>query len=402
MSRSHPYYLLMSELLNRKETLQAWRAVTSAFLINGLVAGSFFSRVPDFKQSLELTNSQLGIALLFSAIGVLLALTVAGKITAKYGSAPTAFIATLALALALPVVALSFNLYFFCFALALQGGFLALQDVSMNTHAITLEQASGNRYMSKFHGIFSLGALAGGFLGGVFSEAGITLVQHALVILILIILITFIFKNSWLSASMDQQELSKEQHKRKPAIFWLVGLLGLCAAIGEGAAGDWGGILARDTFGASPFLSAMPYVVFSFTMVVGRLSGDYLAHKFGPARLITSGGVIAGAGLIIGLLVGGIVGVVIGWLALGLGLSTVIPMLFSEAGIIAKSKFENRYSPAEAIAMVSGIAYFGFLVGPPVIGFLADQLTLRWAMLLPGVLALVMAAVSASIFRSNK
>ena len=84
-------------------------------------------------------------------------------------------------------------------------------------------------------------------------------------------------------------------------------------------------------------------------------------------------------------------GVIFGWLAAGIGLSTVIPMLFSQAGEIAKSRFEGQFAPSEGVAMVSGIAYFGFLVGPPTLGFLGDAIGLRWAMLVPAVLALVMA-----------
>lgn len=104
----------------------------------------------------------------------------------------------------------------------------------------------------------------------------------------------------------------------------------------KGAAGDWGAILARDTFDASPFISTLPYICFSAAMVFGRLLGDRAAHKFGPMNLIVGGGLIAGIGLSSGLLVGGIGGVIFGWLAAGIGLSTVIPMLFSQAGEIAK------------------------------------------------------------------
>ena len=127
----------------------------------------------------------------------------------------------------------------------------------------------------------------------------------------------------------------------KPKIIWIIGLLGCCAAIGEGAAADWGAILARDTFNASPFISTIPYLAFSITMVLGRFSGDYLAHKFGTKVLITGGGFIAGFGLLAGILFGGIYGIVFGWLALGVGLSIVIPMLFSEAGSIAKNNDEK-------------------------------------------------------------
>jgi MFS family permease len=400
-SRSLPYYLLVNELLERKVTLRVWRAVTSAFLINGFIVGSFVTRIPDFKESLKLSNSALGTALFCVALGVVGVLSIAGRATAKYGSSKVVFETTILAAITLPLVGYSPNFLVFCASLFLYGAFLAAQDVAMNTHAITLEHLSRNRYMSKFHGFFSLGALIGGFVGGLFAEAKISPFSQGLLICAGVLIVTFIFKSSWLPASADQIERQQGKRKRRPGIIWLIGLLGLCAAIGEGAAADWGAILARDTFNASPFISTIPYLAFSITMVLGRFSGDYLAHKFGTKSLITGGGFIAGIGVLSGLLVGGIGGIIFGWLALGVGLSIVIPMLFSEAGSIAKNKFDGQYSSAEAVATVSGIAYFGFLVGPPTLGFLGDLIGLRWAMMVPAILAISMVVAARPVLRNK-
>jgi MFS family permease len=124
-------------------------------------------------------------------------------------------------------------------------------------------------------------------------------------------------------------------------------------------------------------------------MVAGRLSGDFLAHKFGVVRLISVSGLIAGFGLTAGLLIGNIYGVILGWFLLGIGLSTVIPMMISATGTIANEKYPGQVSAAEGVALVTGVAYFGFVIGPPMIGFLSDSLTLRWAMLAPAVLAII-------------
>jgi MFS family permease len=179
-----------------------------------------------------------------------------------------------------------------------------------------------------------------------------------------------------------------------------MGLLGLAASIGEGSAGDWGGVLSRETFGASPFVSSLPYIAFSFTMVVGRFFGDQLAAKFGPHRILKAGGVFGGVGLAAGLLIGGSYGVIIGWFLFGTALSAVIPLLFSAAGSMANRRFAGSISPAEAVAMISGISYFGFILGPPLMGFLADAITLRWAMLVPAALAIAISA-SSKIFTSE-
>jgi MFS family permease len=366
-------------------------AITTAFIINGTMAGTFYSRIADIKEEFGLSNSALGFALLVVSIGVLVGLGFSGKQSAKRGSAPVTYFATYALGGAILLVGTANNYVTLCLTFLVLGACLAVQDVAMNSHAIVLEHEADKRYMSTFHAMFSLGALGGGVVGAWFSQQNIDLMRHVAFIAILVFIANFVVRNWFLPASLDQHPLEGKKKIKKPKLFLIVGLLGLCAAIGEGSAGDWGAILARDTFDATPFISTLPYICFSAAMVIGRLFGDRAASKYGPMNLIVGGGLIAGIGLGGGLLLGGIGGVIFGWLAAGIGLSIVIPMLFSQAGEIAKTRFEGQFAPSEGVAMVSGIAYFGFLVGPPTLGFLGDAIGLRWAMLVPAVLALIMA-----------
>jgi MFS family permease len=372
-------------------------AITTAFIINGSIAGTFYSRIADVKEEFGLSNSALGFALLVVSVGVLVGLGFSGKQSAKRGSAPVTFYATYALGASLLLVGAANNYLVLCLTFLVLGACLATQDVAMNSHAIVLEHEADKRYMSTFHAMFSLGALMGGVVGAWFSQHNIDLMRHVAFVAMLVFLANFFVRNWFLPAELDQHPLEGKKKIKKPRLFLIVGLLGLCAAIGEGSAGDWGAILARDTFDATPFISTLPYICFSAAMVIGRLFGDRAASKYGPIKLIVGGGLVAGIGLGGGLLVGGIGGVIFGWLAAGIGLSTVIPMLFSQAGEIAKNRFEGQFAPSEGVAMVSGIAYFGFLVGPPTLGFLGDAIGLRWAMLVPAVLALVMALGSRPI-----
>ena len=376
-------------------------AITTAFIINGSIAGTFYSRIADVKEEFGLSNSALGFALLVVSVGVLVGLGFSGKQSAKRGSAPVTFYATYALGASLLLVGAANNYLVLCLTFLVLGACLATQDVAMNSHAIVLEHEADKRYMSTFHAMFSLGALMGGVVGAWFSQHNIDLMRHVAFVAMLVFLANFFVRNWFLPAELDQHPLEGKKKIKKPRLFLIVGLLGLCAAIGEGSAGDWGAILARDTFDATPFISTLPYICFSAAMVIGRLFGDRAASKYGPIKLIVGGGLVAGIGLGGGLLVGGIGGVIFGWLAAGIGLSTVIPMLFSQAGEIAKNRFEGQFAPSEGVAMVSGIAYFGFLVGPPTLGFLGDAIGLRWAMLVPAVLALVMALGSRPILGSK-
>lgn len=376
---------------------RAHLGVTLSFLCLGLSAGNFVSRIPDLKSKLELSNSVLGLSLLMMSLGVLVALGPVGKSAAKYGSSRTLVIATTALILVAPFVGLANSALTLSISLFFFGMTVASQDVSMNTHGVTLEQKSGNRYMSRFHAFWSVGGLFGSIIGGLFAQAEIGVFPHFIFISLVISAISLYGSRLLLPADSDKHVYSEEDKaskKKRPPLILIMGLLGLAASIGEGSAGDWGGVLARETFGASAFVSTIPFIAFSFTMVVGRFFGDQLATKFGPNRILKVGGLIGGTGLAAGLIVGGTGGVIFGWFLFGAALSAVIPLLFSAAGSMANKRFAGSISPAEAVAMISGISYFGFIVGPPLMGFLADAITLRWAMLVPAVLAIIISASS--------
>jgi len=368
-------------------------AITATFITNGLVVGAFVARIPDIKRALDISNSTLSLCLLSSSLGVFAALPIAGRLCAKYGSSPVAFYGTLAMVAAWTLQSFTlFAVWAFALTAFLAGYTLATQDVAMNSHAVTLEHQSSLRLMSVFHGMFSVGGFAGGILGGVCSQLGLSYRVQTILICGAIIIIAFQVQKFWLPGSDDSHELEPGIKMHRPAIIWLFGLFGLCSTIGEGAVGDWGGVLTRETYDASPFVSAIPYVVFSATMIIGRFSGDRLATRFGAAKVLASGGLIASIGMFAGLLLNSTAGIIFGWFWMGVGLSVAIPLLFSAAGSMASNRFAGQMAPAQAVAMVSGISYFGFIVGPPFIGFISDATTLRTALFIPALLALAIVA----------
>ena len=370
--------------------------------MNGFSVGVLVAQLPDYKTHLKISNGSLGAALFLLAAGVLTALGPSGKWSARYGSARITILGSIAVIASMPLVGISFNYISFCVTLYLFGFAIAFQDVAMNTHAVTLEQKFGRRVMSTFHALYSLGALAGSACGGVMAQLHIKSFTQETLVAVLFIVVLLYMRNRFLPASSDQQPPREHKRPRRPMIFWIMGFLGMAASIGEGSAGDWGGILARDTFHASPFVRTLPYIAFSITMVTGRFLGDRLAHKFGPGQLLFFGGLFAGFGLSTGLFIGGIGGEIFGWIFLGVGMCIVIPMIYSEAGTIAIHKFSGVIAPSEAVATVSGISYFGFVIGPPIMGYISDAITLRWAMLVPAGLGLALAAGSRYVIAQEK
>ena len=254
------------------EYRKAKLATSIAFVINGFSVGNFVSRIPDFKSELDISNGVLGGALLCASVGVLSALRPASRSSAKYGSGPVTKYSAFTLALAVPLVGLLFNLPWFLFSLFIYGVLSSIHDLSMNAHAAALENKAGKRVLSTFHAMWSLGGLSGGAVGGLIASTNVSIRVHAFVVGLVIFVIAFITRNWFLSAAADQHIYEKHEKRKTPRKFAILGLLGLCAALGEGAAADWGGVLARETFDSTPFMSALPYVFFAFTMVCGRLS----------------------------------------------------------------------------------------------------------------------------------
>jgi MFS family permease len=381
------------------ELMRARLGVVLIFIVNGFTVGSFVARIPDIKRLLAISDGALGLSLLFVSIGVFSALRPAGRNSARFGSSPVIFWSTWAVALSLPLLGWLPTLQFAWAALFLFGFTLATQDVAMNAHAVVIEQQAKRRLMSTFHAMFSVGTLLGGIFGGALSQLAITPLIQGFILVPIYSLIALIVKKLLLPANADQHPITKSSGERSPIIFWVFGLFGLFAALSEGAAGDWGGVLARDTFGATPFISTLPYIVYTLAMVIGRLSGDFLAHRFGASQIIAVGGILSSFSLALGLIVGGIPALMISWFLLGIGLSVVIPLMFSAAGTLASTQYQGVVSPPQAIARVSGVSYFGFVIGPPMIGFLAELVQLRWALFF--IVALCFSLIFASRYAKS-
>lgn len=369
---------------------RAWLATAVWFGLNSFGVASFIVRFPEVKQTLAITNSSLGFALFSGALGTLVTIRLAGKLCARFGSSPLMVAGAWAMALMFPVVTVLASYYTFIASLCLLFIGITLMDVSMNTHAVIIEHQSGKLIMGRLHGIWSIGGILGGFTGGLCSSLHVTLQQQGFLACFLTLIAVLIFRRFLLPASADMHEVDESvtTKTKNPRIFYILGIVGLCAAIIEGSAGDWGAVLITDDFGARGLVASLPYIVFQTAMVIGRFSSDSLTTKYGRASILLVCGLTAFLGLSVGLLIGGQAAIVMAWFAIGAGASVVIPMVFSLAGSIAKTSYVGVIAPSQAVATVTAISYSAFLIGPPVIGMVADFISLRWAMLIPAFLAL--------------
>jgi fucose permease len=257
-------------------------------------------------------------------------------------------------------------------------------DVSMNAHAVAVERELAKPIMSSLHGGWSLGGFASSGLAAAAGSAGLDPRVESV-----IVGVALWFAALWLttrlgSASTHSEEGSSGFARPSRAVF-LIGALCFLTMMTEGAIGDWSGIYLRHDLGAGAAAAATGFTGFSLGMAIARLGGDLLNARLGAGRLLRGGMALVAISLGAVLLIGRPVPAVVGFALVGLGIANSVPLLFSAAGRVDP--------PGPSLAAVFTVGYTGFIVGPPVIGFLADAIGLPETLGLLVFAALTVAAL---------
>jgi MFS family permease len=369
--------------------MSARAAVTVVFAINGLLYGAWAARIAAVSDRLHLSPGQIGIALAFIAVGSLVAMPVAGRAASRFGSRPATRTALVAFCVVAGLMPSAPSLALLCAGCALLGAAAGSLDVTMNTHGVTVEREAGRPILSSFHAAFSLGALVGALLGAGGAAVGIDARAELAVLGAAGLLVGVIASRSLLPASADLTDAARRREGRRTALdrrLVLLGALAFCCLLCEGAAADWSAVYMDRSLAASAATAGLAYAAFSVAMVAGRLVGDRLTERFGPAALVRYGAILSAAGMAGALLAAERHAALAGFALLGAGLSIVIPQVFRAAASDADS--------GPALAGVSTVGYLGFLAGPPLIGALAELSSLPTALALLPLLGLAMAALA--------
>ncbi|RIH86289.1 MFS transporter [Calidithermus roseus] len=366
-------------------------AVTTVFFVCGLVTAAWVARIPAIKASLNLSAGELGLALAGMPIGLVLAMPVTGFAIARLGSRSVLIWASFAFSLILPLLGLAPNAWWL-WAILLAFGFAsAAMDISMNAQAVEVEKAYNRPIMSGFHAFFSLGGLAGAVLGGWAAAAGLGPLAFFLLCALGSSLLLLWATRHLLAATLEAGAPGFALPRN--AVLLGLGVIIFCTGLGEGAMADWSAVYLREVIGTTEALAAWGYAAFSLAMVAGRLSGDWLTHRVGPVRLARLGGLLAAAGLAGALLAQGPVPVLLGFVLVGLGYCPLFPLVFSAAGRV------EGVHPGVALASVATLGYLGFLLGPPLIGWIAQISSLRLSFALVAALALCISALAGLLRR---
>jgi len=354
--------------------LKARLAVLALFLIHGLVVSTWASRLPLIQTHLGISAGQLGLLLLASAGGAILAMPATAKLMAHWGSKRISVISSLALCAALPMLAMASSSLGLAVALFYYGFTAGVMDVSMNSQAVYLEKRYQKSIMVAFHAFFSIGGLMGAALGSVIASQKIMPLEHFIGSALAYSLV-IVIASRFLMTDHSVTHASKKEPLFASFSWPLVGLsiIGFCCFLSEGAIIDWSGIYLYRVLHAGESLAALGYAFFSISMTFGRLIGDGLTDRFGTAGLVVGGCLFAALGVMGVLLSPGVVTALICFVLVGLGFSVIIPLVFSAAGRISGNSNAN-------LTTITLFSYCAFLLGPPAIGFLADQVGLRMAL----------------------
>jgi MFS family permease len=368
-------------------------AITAVFALNGSLFASLFARLPAIQERTASSEGELGLALLCAMIGLLSVQPLAGALVSRFGSRPVVLGGALGYALGLVPVALSTSLAALAASMLLIGVASGPLDVAMNVHGLTIERRLGRPILSGLHAAFSFGALGAAAAGGLIAGLGVGVVTHLSVVAGLGVLIAFALRPLLLPPGADAAP-EGPRFARPTRALALVGLFAICAVLSEGAVSDWAAIYLDHEAGASEGTAAAGLAAFSLTMGIGRLTGDRLTERLGPATLARGGAALAAAGMGVALLARIPAVAIAGYAIAGCGLSTLFPLALRAAA-------ERGASPGPAVAAVSAMAYVGFIAGPPAIGGLAELVGLRSALLLV-VVCLSLAALLAPAVRAPR
>lgn len=332
-----------------------------------ILFGTWAIYIPTVKDTLDISKSELGIAIFFLALGVFTIFPFASSIINRVGVGKSTFYGVLLSCAAAMLPLLAPNYYVLMAALFLFGASNGITDISMNTLVTEIEKKDKVKFMAASHGFFSLGGVLAGmgsFLIGPLSNP----VLHMSIAVLLVLVVNFIFRRKYISEIAEKIENEPFSFGLlKPLL--LLGLISFVAMGSEGAIVDWSGLYLKEITMAPEALWGLGFLGFQVTMTLGRFLGDGISEKIGSIKIVALGAVLAIVGYVLVLTTDMYLSI-IGFALNGLGFSVMVPEVFRIGGNV------KGVDSSKGIAFIAGSGYAGFLCAPPILGFLAENYSL--------------------------
>lgn len=354
---------------------RARRATRVQFAALGVLGGAWGVHIPSVKAQYGLGEAMLSTVLLAAATGAVLSLFVAGRLIGRLGARRATVAAALVMGAMLALALLWPSLALLLPAMVLFGAAMSIFDVAINTEGTALESLSGRTVMSNLHGMFSLGAMAGAALTGGLLKADVPPAWQLAAIGVVIAAVVAWASRSMLDAHPAPAADEPQAHFAWPrGLLLVIGLMIFAGMSAEGVMYDWCVLYLKQELGMSQSAAAMGYAAFTGAMAIARFAGDTLRARFPERLLLRFSAGLAALAMAVVLLAGHPAVALVGYALVGAGLAPVVPILYNAATRVPGT------SRAAAIAAVSSIGYAGFMIGPPLIGGIAQAVSLTAAM----------------------
>lgn len=371
----------MSEITIKKQTRRI--ILSGYFFYTGLCFASWASRIPDIKMALGLSDAAFGGMLLFLPMGSFIGIPISGSLTARYGSNQILKLASVLYPLALILIGLASSVGQLAVCLFLFGMIGNLFNVSVNTQAVVLSKAYSKSIISTFHGFWSLAGFSGGLIGGIFIAQHLIPTYQFVSIAIAGILFLALTHTYLLPSEANKTPLKSMWNKPSPLMLQF-GLIAMSNMVCEGMMFDWSGVFFQDVIRVSDNLRTIGYICFMASMTTGRMFADALINYWGARKQLMLSGLLVSIGLVVSIIQPSLYLSTLGFILVGFGVSSVIPTVYGSVGKAAAPGMASI-----ALASVSSLGFFGFLIGPPIVGFLSELIGLRWAFLCIASLGIV-------------
>lgn len=346
------------------------------FYACGLIFASWAARIPYIKDQFQLNEAELGGILFMLPLGSFLALPFAGWIVHKLGSKTISFFSAVLYAFILIGISLVKTVTLLSIFLFLFGFLGDILSIAINTQGLDVQKQMNKPILSSFHAMWSIGAFSGALIGEWTLKFQWSMTVHYVIIMLLVVVFSLIAVRYLLRESDEQVEENKPLFAKPDKALWVIGLICLCGTLCEGAMADWSALYYRQIINDIGKVSTTGFTAYIFFMSLGRFVGDRVIMQLGYRRAMMLDSFLIAGGLLLAIGLAKPWAVLMGFAMAGFGVSTIIPVAYTIAG---QSK---TMKPSVALAAVSTIGFSGFLIGPPIIGFIAHSTGLRYALLL--------------------
>jgi MFS family permease len=359
-------------------------AVSLFYFTMGLTFATWASRIPTIKAALHLSEADLGTVLFSIPCGQLLMMPFSARIVVKYGSSNTVVAGIVMYIAAMVSLGFGTERWHLMLSLFFFGVFSNFTNISVNTQGLLTEGIFKRPIMSSFHGAWSLAGFTGALIGLLMMSLKLPPRIHFIIVAVLLYIVIALNYKHLVKTRPAKPKAAEAESKRSlfpalnPALVWL-GIIGFCSMVSEGIMFDWSGVYFKEVVKAPESLVVLGYTSFMIMMATGRFIGDKITARFGRKRVLQVSGVLISGGMYLAVFLPYIIPSAIGFMLVGLGVSTVVPGVYSIAGRTP------GIEPSKALTAVSSVSFLGFLIGPPVIGYIAHAVGLKMSFALIGI-----------------